>query len=187
MNRLLSRPALALSRVSVRRGGGHVMNDETISHWKKVSLDTIFILWLINYDSNIILDFFLFLSSFPHHRIHQQRCQNPRTYDPSSMEPSKYWLINYDSWIIMTHRLILGPMVQHDHRQAPMVWWLSRRFLLDSLQLRPKQGLRRWPQRRCWNRPRRSLITIIKILFILHPKLSFLTFCWCSHKSCFKF
>ena len=43
MNRLLSRPALALSRVSVRRGGGHVMNDETISHWKKVSLDKFFI------------------------------------------------------------------------------------------------------------------------------------------------
>ena len=36
MNRLLSRPALALSRTSVRNGGGHVMNDETIMHWKKV-------------------------------------------------------------------------------------------------------------------------------------------------------
>merc|ERR1711914_43882 len=37
MNRLLSRPALALSRTSVRNGGGHVMNDETIMHWKKIS------------------------------------------------------------------------------------------------------------------------------------------------------
>ena len=96
MNRLLSRPALALSRTSVRNGGGHVMNDETIMHWKKVKT----VSYNFYYFQVTFLDFLLFLPSFPLHWLSQQGCQNSRTYDPSSMEPSEFYFINfYDSSI----------------------------------------------------------------------------------------
>ena len=164
MNRLLSRPVLALSRTSVRNSG-HVMNDETIMHWKKVIFFSSF------YDFQI---FFIQISFFfcPVFLCIGYLNKDVRT--PEHMIRPAWNQVSSIVWISMSHWLILGPMVQHDHRQAPMVWWLSRRFLLDSLQLHPNQGLRRWPQRRRWNRPRRSLI--IQNPIYSASKLSFLTF-----------
>ena len=90
MNRLLSRPVLALSRTSVRNSG-HVMNDETIMHWKKVkSFFHLFIIFKYFYS-----DLLLFLPSFPLHWLSQQGRQNSRTHDPSSMEPSEFYPMNF--------------------------------------------------------------------------------------------
>ena len=152
MNRLLSRPVLALSRTSVRNSG-HVMNDETIMHWKKVK--SFFFSWFFE---NFMIIKFIQISFFfcPVFLCIGYLNKDVRT--PEHMIRPAWTQVSSVLRIVMSHQSILVPMVQHDHRQAPMVWWLSRRFLLDSLQLHPKQGLRRWPQRRCWNRPRRSLI-----------------------------